>query len=113
MLLLLLFWFWHVQFFAAVGGAFLGSGAVGVFVATPILDKTHAFKPILAVLCTICAAGMVIASLELKPDNDIALIVLFGIVGAASVPATAAFVELGCEVAYPVPESTSSGSIDA
>lgn len=76
---------------------------------TPILDRTHAFKKVIAVLCVVCTLAFTAAAIELRPGNAVLLYVLFGIVGAAYVPSTTAFVELGCEVAYPVPESTSSG----
>lgn len=88
---------------------FLLAGAAATFVVTPILDRTHAFKKVIAVLCVVCTLAFTAAAIELRPGNAVLLYVLFGIVGAAYVPSTTAFVELGCEVAYPVPESTSSG----
>ena len=90
------------------GALIIGGGLVGAAIAGPVMDATHAFKPLCKICAVIAFVGTLIFVLALRPGQGTLVTVAFGIMGFAMMPLLPISFETAVEFTYPIEEETSS-----
>jgi hypothetical protein len=91
------------------GALIIGCGLLGAAIVGPIMDKTHAYNPILKIGITASTLSVLFFILVLRPNGMALLCVGFGIMGFCMMPLLPVAFECGVECSYPISEETSSG----
>lgn len=90
------------------GAALLGTGLVVAGIAGAVLEKTHAYVPVLrfGIAAALCATVFTLGSLQ--PGNEALVVSAFALLGAFLIPLLPVALENAAECTYPVPEDASS-----
>ncbi|GFG32507.1 hypothetical protein Cfor_04335 [Coptotermes formosanus] len=105
------FWGNGEQFAGEVGLVFVAGGMVGSVVFGIILDKTHKFKETTVAVYGFSALGMLAFTFTLGLGSRLFVYVTSTFVGCFLGGYMAVGFELGSEITYPEPESTTAGIV--
>ena len=95
------------------GALLIVFGLVGAAVTGVMLDKTHAYRPVLKWGFGLAACSVVLLIFMLRSDNFAGLAVSFSFMGACVLPLLPATLENCAECTYPISEDISTGILFA
>lgn len=80
-----------------MGALIIGGGLLGAAIAGPVLDKTHAYRPLLKLGVLVAAAGAIFFVIVLRPGQAKLVTASFGVLGFAMMPLLPITFETACE----------------
>eukprot|EP00465_Bigelowiella_longifila_P010289 CAMPEP_0185261468 /NCGR_PEP_ID=MMETSP1359-20130426/9850_1 /TAXON_ID=552665 /ORGANISM="Bigelowiella longifila, Strain CCMP242" /LENGTH=420 /DNA_ID=CAMNT_0027848099 /DNA_START=1 /DNA_END=1263 /DNA_ORIENTATION=+ len=91
------------------GALILGFGLIGCAIVGPIMDATHRYKTILKTFSIMTFVTVLALCGSLRPDNHMALLIIFSILGFFVLPLLPLSFECMVECTYPVSEEVTNG----
>jgi MFS transporter, FLVCR family, MFS-domain-containing protein 7 len=91
------------------GAVLIICGVVGAGVSGWIMERSHAYRPLLKIVFGLLVAAFVFFFFMLEPDNYVPLLISFAILGFFMLGILPVAVENSAEVSYPVDEEVSVG----
>ncbi|GAB5361541.1 hypothetical protein AAMO2058_000721800 [Amorphochlora amoebiformis] len=93
------------------GALILGFGLLGCAVAGPVMDCTHRYKTVLKIAATLALASVLGLVFALRPNNTVALCIVFSAQGFLLLPLLPTAFECMVECTYPMPEEVTNGTM--
>jgi cyanate permease len=91
------------------GGLLVGTGIPAAVFAGVLMDRTHAYRPMLKCGYLLSLGAAVLFCAAQRPDNAPVLGLSYALLGASMLPLLPITIETCAELTYPVPEVYSSG----
>lgn len=92
-------------------GLLIGVGIIFAIITGLVLDRTHAYNKILKTCFGCAGVFIVVLLLVMRPDNTVALSIVFALMGAVMLPLLPVAFECAAECTYPISEDLSTGGL--